>query len=87
MRARKFSFDDEDPAAKNKAMVEAVEAKKQKFEQQAAKLVADEKRWLRKKRLANTKLKKITKSKRALRKRREAFVKTLKGNTNEGSDT
>jgi len=78
---RKFNF--EDTEVKSPNVAEAIEAKKRKFDQQAAKLVADEKRWLRKKRLANTKLKNITRMKRNVRSRRRAFEKTVKGTVYE----
>lgn len=78
MTSRVYNFDEEKPV--DPILVAAVAAaKKAKFDQQAKKLADDEKRWLRKKRLANTKLKKLTRAKRALRKRRSAFEKTLKG--------
>lgn len=50
-----------------------------KLANQQADLVDDEKRWLRKKRLATTKLKNITRAKRNLRKR-------IKALTNERTD-
>lgn len=75
MALRKFNWDDS--GIDNKNVAAAIDAKLKKFTQQAAKLVADEKRWLRKKRLANTKLKNITRSKRNLRSRRRAFEKTI----------
>lgn len=78
MALRKFNFDEDDPAKANEALRAAVEAKQHKFVRQAAKLVVDEKRWLRKKRLANTKLKKINTAKRRLRARIKAFDKTTK---------
>lgn len=78
MALRKFNFDEHDPAKGNEALRAAIEAKQQKMDRQARKLVVDEKRWLRKKRLANTKLKNITAAKRRLRARIKAFDKTTK---------
>lgn len=78
MALRKFNFDEDDPAKGNKALRVAIEAKQQKMDRQVKKLVADERRWLRKKRLANTKLKNITAAKRRLRARIKAFDKTTK---------
>lgn len=75
---RKITFTDVE-RPDNDAVAAATAEKKDKLFRQAAKLVADEKRWLRRKRLATTKLKKITAAKRRLRARKNAFEKTLKG--------
>ena len=67
MSTRKYNFDEgEEPRVDPEIKL----AEKARALQKAgAKLIEDEKRWLRRKRLANTKLKKITAAKRRLRKR------------------
>lgn len=79
---RKFNLDDGDEiaqaAARQVAEAKAI-AKGKQFLSDQVKLAADEKRWLRKKRLAITKLRNIVASKRRLKARVRAFEKTLKG--------
>ena len=75
MALRQFNFDEDDPAKANKALMAALKAKEEKLERQRLKLIADEKRWLRKKRLATTKLKNITDAKRRLRARMRSLKK------------
>lgn len=79
MALRKFNFEEELSEKDRQLAKELSHLKaRAKFDQQSKKLVADEKRWLRKARLARTKLQNITAGKRRLRARIKAFDKSTK---------
>lgn len=80
MADRVFNFEESEKFQSRiqKSRAELIASKSKKFDEQAVKLAIDEKRWLRKKRLANTKLRNISAAKRRLRNRRKAFEKETK---------